>query len=291
VIAANLPDDLSPEAVSEAALAMLNGKNPPTGVILCRDDGGPRFRYESNFCWDLIQALYTQAKYPNPADTTTLSGVQRLIQVVNMALEQCKILQKDIRSQIALEILGAVDLALTQIGELAPDLSPLIRWFETEKLRMPPQDVAITFQRTKDIFQDLMTIAQVLRQKTGPNFQELQRQGLERLREIESEIPVCALSFRLYQTAKAEPQLQSLLNHLEFFDSNGLHHAAPTKVGEIVADWNKSYRDYREVLKQMVQAFQKQDYVYVADLMEYEISACLSQWRTQLVKFDASMLI
>jgi hypothetical protein len=146
-----------------------------------------------------------------------------------------------------------------------------------------------TFAKTAKLFTDLKTIAQVIIQNAGPNFAELQKQGLQRLMEIEQEIPPCALSFRLYQTQTAEPMLQKLLDHLAFFDSNGLHHSEQTKV-EVVRNWQSSYDDYREVLNQLIKAFEKQDYVYVADLIEYEISGCLSQWRTQLVKFSPSML-
>jgi hypothetical protein len=84
--------------------------------------------------------------------------------------------------------------------------------------------------------------------------------------------------------------LQRLLGHLHFFDNNGLHHLTSTKVGGAVADWHQAYDDYREVLRQLVQAFQKQDYVFVADLIEYEMSSCVSRFRSQLVKFGPVML-
>lgn len=293
VIHAETPEELAPETVIQTARAMLSGKPLPNEAIVLSTEPGPRFQDEVSFGWKLIQALYTHADYPTPTDSTTVSGVKRLLELTEMALEQLSILKQDLGSKSALQILSVVDSGLTQIASVARELAPLIRWFETERLRMPPQDVVITFKRTRELFENLQTIAQVLAQGADPNFHELQRQGLERLREIENELPNCAMSFRLYQTAKAEPMLQRLLNHLTFFDSNGLHHAGSTKVQsgqQVILDWVRSYRDYREVLNQLIVAFQKQDYVYVADLIEYEISDCLSNWRTQLVKFDTSML-
>lgn len=294
VVQAEKPEDLSPDDVIKAAQAMLAKHTPPNGVLVVSRESGPRFvGAADSFCWSLIQALYMHADYPVPHLSTTASGVKRLIEVAEMAVEQLGILKKNLRAPVALEILSAVDETLTKIADSAPELGPLIRWFETERLRIPPQDVALTFKRTNELFQDLVTIAHVLGQQLGANFEELQRQGLERLREIENQIPSCALSFRLYQTAKAEPILQRLLNYLTFFDSNGLHHVDSTKVGsgkQVIQDWNRSYGDYREILNQLILAFEKQDYVYVADLIEYELAECLSQWRTQIVKFDTSVL-
>ena len=293
VVHADQPEDLSPELVVNTARAMLSSQTLPKEAISLSENSGPRFKSEASFCWKVIQALYTQADYPTPIDVATISGVKRLLEVSDMALEQLAILKQDLGSKTALQILTAIDDALPQIAAAAPELGPVIRWFETERLRIPPQDVVHTFKRTHELFQNLQTIAQVLVQDAEPNFDELQRQGLERLREIETELPNCALSFRLYQTAKAEPMLQRLLNHLTFFDSNGLHHLGSTKVQsgqQVIQDWSRSYGDYREILNQLIAAFQKQDYVYVADLIEYEISECLSHWRTQLVKFDTSML-
>lgn len=293
IVHAETPEQLSPELVVNAARAMLGRHALPTEAVTLSQVPGPRFKSEDSFSWKLIQALYTQADYPTPTDASTISGVQRLLEVSDMALEQLAVLKQDLGSKTALQILSAVDASLLKIAEAAPELGPLIRWFETERLRIPPQDVVLTFARTHELFQNLQTITQVLAVEAEPNFDELQRQGLERLREIETELPKCALSFRLYQTAKAEPMLQRMLKHLTFFDSNGLHHLGSTKVQsgqQVIQDWVRSYGDYREILNQMLLAFQKQDYVYVADLIEYEISECLSTWRTQLVKFDTSML-
>jgi hypothetical protein len=83
---------------------------------------------------------------------------------------------------------------------------------------------------------------------------------------------------------------------LTFFEQNGLHNLDTTKVEdvgvrpEIGAAWNKAYNEYHSVLQRLVAAFEKQDYVQVADLLEYEIANCIGEWRAQLVKLHEVML-
>jgi ADP-heptose:LPS heptosyltransferase len=290
------PEKLSPERVVTAARAMLAHKEAPADVYVGVTGSETRFTSSlSEFTWDLIRALYTQGSYPSPSDTTTRAGVTQLREIAAFALEQLTILKNDIKSKTALGILQAIDLSLTKLAEAAPELAPVIRWFETERLRLPPQDLQATFQSTESLFGDLTVIAEVLQQNIGADFQALSQSGLQRLSEIQQELSSCAFQFRLYQNVKAEPILGKILNHLTFFDNNGLHHAPQTKVegaaGQNLRDWNASYDNFREVLQQMLAAFEKQDYVFVADLLEYEIGACLSQWRSQLVKFDHAVLI
>jgi ADP-heptose:LPS heptosyltransferase len=295
VLRVDEPEKLSPERVTAVAQAMLAKRNPPEDVIVGSAGDQTRFvQNKSEFAWDLIRALYTQAAYPTPTDGLTRAGVPQLGEIAGMALEQIDVLKKDFSSQTAMQILGAVDLSLAKLAEAAPEIAPLIRWFETERLRLPPQDLEQTFTRTEGLFKDLRVIAEVLQQNMGADFAALSHSGLQRLSEIQQELSPCAWLFRIYQNAKAEPILGKILNHLTFFDNNGLHHVAPTKVegaaGQTLRDWNDSYANYREVLQQLLGAFEKQDYVFVADLLEYEIAACLSQWRTHLVKFDNTVL-
>lgn len=270
---------LGPEKIVKAMQAIANG-GAIDGLIQGAPGPGIRFQEtESSFEWKLIQALYTDSDYPSlPPDVATESGVTRLAETVELALEQLTVLKANYRARTAVDILSSVDLVLTEIPKLAPRIAPLVGWFETERLRIPPGDIKDTFHKTEKLFQDLKTILQVFTQPALPFDAKL---GLSILDSLDEQLMECASSFRLFQTAVAEPKLQQVLGSIAYFDQG-----APAS-----GSTNVEARELREILAALIQAFEKKDYIFVADILEYEMSACLSKWRTSLVKSQTDVLL
>lgn len=296
VIRASTPEILPPKSVVEAVLACLKGAEPPAAAIRARATSvGPRFEAPNagetdEFCWSLIQALYTQSDFPRvPGDAAIQAAVQRLIDACALAADQFQVLEKNPLTKSANDILSSVDVMLKGITALAPSIAPLVNWFDTERLRIPPGELNGTLKRTSGLFGDLATIARALQRPADPLLDDLKIYGIQRLETLRADLPLCARAFRFFDMADAEPKLQSLLDHLSFFEDNGLHHVGGTKVA-VVEEWIQSYDEYREILSRLISAFEKKDYLIVADALEYEIPVCIEQWRTQLVKWQTDML-
>lgn len=292
VLHAKAASDLRAPAITEAIGGILSGRQLP--AIRRVPGPGPRFASSNpkanEFSWQLIQSLYMQADFPVlKEDSVTALAVQRLVETCELAEKQMIELQNNPQSREAVQILSAVDQILCQIPRLAPTLSPLIRWFETERLRLPPASMTVTLTKTRALFSDLFAICEALRQQPEPDLVGLRVEGLTRLDRMMEFVDPCSRAFRFHKLSTAEPLLESLLDHLSFFENHGLHHADGTNV-EAVDKWTRAYDRYRLFLSRMIQAFEKRDYVLVADILEYDFPVCFAEWRSQLVKWRADVL-
>jgi ADP-heptose:LPS heptosyltransferase len=301
-----IPRDLDPLRIVEAVAAIMEAKTPAaalpntsstntssTNMITTTGEMGVRFApNDISFSWALILALYTNNDYPMAPSAVNLSALHRLAESTELALVAIDTLKAGNRSPGVLDGLKVVDQFYSEIAIFAPEVAPLVNWFKTEQTRIPPGPIEQTFEKTEKIYRDMQTITSVYAAPIeGPDFVELSLNGLSRLNQIESELASCAQSFRLLEMAAAEPMLQRLLNGLTFFEKNGLHHLCNTKVEDARrSSWEEGYADYREVLSELIQAFQRKDYIFVADLIEYEIPGCIHLWRNSIVKWQENAL-
>jgi heptosyltransferase III len=274
VLLKDQPSDMTTNDVCQAIRSILKGGTPSN---LIGGIAGPGVRFEeqqASFEWQLIQALYTATDFPKASgDSVFSSAVNRLMETVNLALEQLSTLKENYRNKAALEILDSVDLILASLPKMSPPIAPLVNYFETQRLRIPPGTLEATFGRTEALFSELRMILQVFKTETAAILPK-REQNITLMDELAGELSSCANSFRLFQTAIAEPKLQNVISRLAYMESSGVVKAA-TKVG--------STTEFQEALGQLIQAFEKKDYIFVADILEYEISACLSDWRTAYV--------
>jgi hypothetical protein len=138
-------DSISSDAIVDEAISMLNQQPAvaervirvpgPTMPLL---DANPS---ESSFEWEMLKALYMGDGFPPPPDEIFLLGMQRLSEVNRLAREQIDTLRKQATNKTAAAILDQVDDIIEKIQKFVPQAGPMVRWFQTERLRLGPMPV------------------------------------------------------------------------------------------------------------------------------------------------------
>lgn len=236
--------DIPAERVTSEALAMLAGQ--PGKCHAVRATLRSDFTLQQpgdDFLWRLIQALYTQADYPELPVGTSALAFQRLFDTAELALSQLGALPDAQRAQI----LANVDEILTQLPRLDDRVGPVVNWFETERLRIAPAAAEFVLERTRELFEQLLLIAAVYHRPRPPA--ELLSQARELAR-------VCAPALREFEFPVVQDHFQELLSVLQDLSRH------TTKVGD--ATWSS-------VLSGVQSALARRDFVELADALEFDL--------------------
>jgi len=157
--------EVSPQNVITEFCKMLNKQPAGEQVVYKNHDFGVLYQAKSNpeadFIWDLIRALYLNEPFPAPTDIRLSLAFSRLGELADLALEQIDQVSNPKMQSIAVSILDQIDNLIEQVGQLEPSIAPIVRWFQTEKLRMGPADLNSVLETTRTLFRNLVTIAKL----------------------------------------------------------------------------------------------------------------------------------
>lgn len=115
----------------------------------------------TTFEWELTKSLYMNSPFPKSEDVTIDLGMNQLKEIAVTALEQIGRLQNENMRSLAVQLLDQTDILMQRISNLVPEISPLIRWFQTEKTRIPPANLSQITSRTKELYEKLVDICQL----------------------------------------------------------------------------------------------------------------------------------
>lgn len=142
VLKAESEDVLMSNVIGDRVIEMVHGLRFPLGTIeAC--PGTPSFTGsetdESNFVWEFIQAIYMGHHFPKPIEPLFYEGIKQLLDVNSFMLEQLQsvVTVGDLQNRNALLQRG--EEVIETIAKLVPSLAPLVRWYQTEKVRIGPQ--------------------------------------------------------------------------------------------------------------------------------------------------------
>ncbi len=253
VLVANETHEISPKAIGLHALNMLADESPSqacwlrTGVL---ESYVPCGGVENDaFQWELLQALYTSSSYPQLTGLQDELAFQRLYEVAELALQNLANWNKDKIGRA--RQLQVVDDILAQLPQLCPNIGPVIRWFNTERLRLVPDAEDEVLSLTRKLFSDLLLVASVYREYGEK----------DRTRSLASELcRVCAPAFREFEVHTVADQFQQLL---------GVFHELSRHSAQL------ANRDWSEILATLTGSFDRKDYIEVADQLEYELAPIL----------------
>lgn len=161
---------LPSDSVVREALSMLDGQN---GILETYQVLGPLKPYEASsesdheFQWDLVRGLYLGEALPQAPSEIFLEGMRRLSEVNQLALEQIAIVRTQPGNRAAGGILDRADEIIEQIGRMVPDLGPLVRWFQTERLRIGPMPVDQLTTATENVHRRLQEVIELYRPSAG----------------------------------------------------------------------------------------------------------------------------
>ena len=156
-------DDLASDMIVEQAISMLVHSEQQIGVKV---PGLLQTYIELQpapdaFAWAFLQALYMGQGFPPVPNAEFLLGMEKMVEANVAALAQMQLLESRPGNAEVMRVLQSLDDAVDAIQELVPELGPLVRWFQTEKLRLPPMPFAELLQATLDIHWRLLAVCEV----------------------------------------------------------------------------------------------------------------------------------
>lgn len=144
-------DSYTSEEIAREILATLHQTPAQLPVLTVTGQDEPYRGARDTFEWDLVKALYMGELFPAQPSDVFMMGLQRLEEVNALALEQIAAIKKDSTNQTASLILDRVDDVMETIAKMVPQTSPIIGWFRTERLRIPPQAVEQIVEATRAV--------------------------------------------------------------------------------------------------------------------------------------------
>ncbi|WP_413569446.1 glycosyltransferase family 9 protein [Bdellovibrio sp. HCB117] len=130
---------LNAARVGECILGLLQGQAAPE--LITRAAG--LVSYEKNetaqerFQWDLVQALYLGGAYPLADRMEILQGASQLADINQFAMEQIRLIPEKGLQNVG-PFLDRAEEVIESISRMVPELSPLISWYQAEKVRVGP---------------------------------------------------------------------------------------------------------------------------------------------------------
>lgn len=130
---------LKPVAMGQILTQLLQGQVSPELII--RTGGLVSYdkieKPQDRFQWDLIQALYLGGDYPIADRMEIIQGAIQLQEVNNFAMEQIALIPEK-GLQLIGPLLDRAEEIIQNISQWVPELSPLINWYQAEKVRIAP---------------------------------------------------------------------------------------------------------------------------------------------------------
>lgn len=160
VLMAGEQNDLHAKDLVSVAQAALTGEPPEVGYRY-REQGLESYvansvaeerANQSSFSWRLTLALYLSGDLPRTSDVFLKNGLEKTLSVLELGLQQIEILKSQPDNNVVMEILNQVDHLLSELETLMPPLAPFFRWFNAERIRIPPEERMHTLMRTQSVF-------------------------------------------------------------------------------------------------------------------------------------------
>lgn len=116
------------------------------------------FSRKQEFQWELTKALYFQNGFPVIDDMRIYKAFSKIHELAELGLEQVASIESRKNLEMAAGILNYIDDLMQSLAQIEGRISPLIRWFQTEKLRVGPGEIQQITLQTKTLFQTLKKI-------------------------------------------------------------------------------------------------------------------------------------
>lgn len=154
VIKARSEEDLVSDQVADTIISILENKKLNISLIKGKK-GTPSYQCftskESDFNWNLLKAIYQGEAFPVSDSADFYNGLAKLEDINLLILEQLEQLEKGVPIENLGPIINQAEEVINTISKIVPSLGILIRWYQTEKIRIPPADFSSVLEQTKKI--------------------------------------------------------------------------------------------------------------------------------------------
>ena len=160
---ASFPEDVVSEELGSYIHQILCGQSP-AGLI--RRSGGlssykiPVEDPRELFTWNLIQALYLSGDFPMAEDLQFCQAVEKVYEVNRLAQENIRAIP-DKGLEAMAPLLNRADEVMAAVARMIPTVAPLVKWYQTEKVRIPPGTPEAVARHSLEIHEKLQRILSV----------------------------------------------------------------------------------------------------------------------------------
>jgi heptosyltransferase-3 len=106
---------------------------------------------DSEFQWQLIQGIYLGKEFPRVKSQLVSDAIDKLLSANELILEQIEKVESGTPISKIAEIINSAEEVIDAIARVVDTVSPLVRWYQAEKIRIPPGDSITILNKTKAI--------------------------------------------------------------------------------------------------------------------------------------------
>ncbi len=133
--------EFSSDKVASVMKKALHGEKQDLSVAIVQE-GAPSYwclePKNADFQWNFLRAIYMSEDFPANETTIFRDGIIRMADINLLMIEQIQSVQKGTDLAKVASIMDRGEEIIQTIGQLVPELSPLVRWYQTEKIRIGP---------------------------------------------------------------------------------------------------------------------------------------------------------
>lgn len=292
-------EDVETTLVAEQIHNVLIG-SPLSDEIFQYTGGYPcytRVKKHDCFEWGLIQALYLGGELPVLESAIQLEGFRRLREVNSVIHEQIENIRQTGETKAISGLIQRADEIVDVIGKLVPDISPLIRWYQTEKIRIPPLQLSQIMDETEKIHQQLEVwlsaylgpglISVKELQGSLQHYANLIHKTQQQILMLVAELRFSGIQLAFEQLSKVIDLNMSLVNGLKDIK----YSLADTLSHFDVDQWQQYESQLHQVIHDIAAHMERNDYNVVADSLEHELISSLDGWVELLKQNEQSLNI
>ena len=172
--------DFASDKVAMAMKRALKREKQDLTAILSQE-GTPSFWHlapkDSDFEWNFIKAIYMGNDFPMNENEIFRDGIIRLADINLLMVEQIEAVQKGTDIQKVGGIIDRGEEIIETIGKLVPALAPLVRWYQTEKIRIGPDTREKLLERSLQVQNLLQKVLNLYLESYGLTPADLQAQS------------------------------------------------------------------------------------------------------------------
>lgn len=161
------PVDLDTKQVAYAIDSLLVGEVELARTYSLNDkDSIEKYKWNGNklkasFPWNLIKAIYLGHPFPVLDDINIYRSMVKFKELVQIVIHQLSQLGTEKFGDQNLRICQQVDSTIDVLLNICPELEPMIRWMQTEKLRIPPGDLDEIYRTTLEIYKKAVDVMNI----------------------------------------------------------------------------------------------------------------------------------
>lgn len=162
--------DLPSDKVALAMKRSLNGEKHDLSAITVQK-GSPSYwallPKENDFQWNFVKAIYMGEDFPGNETPLFKDGILKLTDINMLMIDQMEQVKKGVDIRKVSSIIDRGEEIIDTIGKLVPALSPLVRWYQTEKVRIGPDTQENLLERSLHIQNLLQKVLQLYLESYG----------------------------------------------------------------------------------------------------------------------------